>query len=278
MKMRKVPLWICLAGFLCLCCSAPPQQEAASPSAAASLPDLSRFKIIDLSYAYGEDTVFWPTAEPFLLEKGPEGMTEGGYFYNANNFRMAEHGGTHLDAPYHFYQGRLKVGDIAVDQLVGSAVVVDVSEKCRANRDYLATVEDFQAWEAANGAIAQGAIVLIRTGFGRFWPDAEQYLGTARRGAEAVAELHFPGLDAPAAKWLAEERAIRAVGIDTASIDYGQSSDYRSHVVLAENNIPIFENVANMHQLPTTGFQVVALPMKIAQGSGAPLRIIALVQ
>ena len=275
MKPRQYLQLICLAGFLCLSCSAP-SEEAAHQKEAVSLPDLNELRIIDLSYAFGEDTIFWPTADPFVLEKGPQGMTEGGYFYNANTFRSAEHGGTHLDAPYHFHEGGRKVGGIPVDQLVGTGVVLDISEKCQADRDYLAALEDFQAWETAHGAIPRGAIVLIRTGFGRFWPDAEQYLGTARRGQEAVAELHFPGLDAPAARWLAEERAIRAVGIDTASIDYGQSADYRSHIVLAESNIPIFENVANMDQLPLTGFQVVALPMKIAQGSGAPLRMIAL--
>jgi kynurenine formamidase len=277
MNTRQILRLTFLACFFFLSCSEPPQ-EAPGQESTVSLPDLSQLRILDLSYAYGEDTIFWPTAEAFVLEKGPEGMTEGGYFYNANTFSTAEHGGTHMDAPYHFYQGRRKVGDIPPSDLAGTGIVVDVAEKCMQDRDYLVNVQDFEAWESANGKIPSGVIVLIRTGFGRFWPDAEQYLGTAERGTEAVAKLHFPGLDGPAARWLAEERGIRAVGIDTASIDYGQSTDYRSHVALAENNVPIFENVANMDQLPLTGFQIVALPMKLAQGSGAPLRIIALLQ
>ncbi|HEX8247027.1 MAG TPA: cyclase family protein, partial [Pyrinomonadaceae bacterium] len=123
--------------------------------------------------------------------------------------------------------------------------------------------------------IPDGCIVLLQTGFGKFWADKKNYLGTDRRGAEAVGELHFPGLQPEAADWLAKNRRIRAVGIDTASMDYGQSQTFGSHVALASRDIPGFENVANLDRVPTKGAQVFALPMKIKGGSGAPLRIIA---
>jgi kynurenine formamidase len=119
-----------------------------------------------------------------------------------------------------------------------------------------------------------GAVVLLRTGRGAFWPDRARYLGTGRTGAAAVPELHFPGLDPAAARWLVE-RNVDAVGIDTPSIDRGQSTTFEAHQVLAAANIPIFENVAQLDQLPATGAFVIGLPMKIGGGSGGPLRLVA---
>lgn len=138
-------------------------------------------------------------------------------------------------------------------------------------------VAELLSWEARNGRIEPGSIVLIRTNFSKRWPDAAAYLGTAERGAEAVAKLHFPGLHPEAAEWLVEERNIKAVGLDTASIDYGQSTGFETHRILAVRDIPIFENLTQLDQLPARGATLIALPMKIAGGSGAPLRVIALV-
>ena len=94
-------------------------------------------------------------------------------------------------------------------------------------------------------------------------------------GEAAVAELSFPGLDPAAAEWLVENRGVKAVGIDTASIDRGKSTRFEAHVALMTRNVPAFENVANLERLPATGAFVVALPVKIRGGSGGPLRIVA---
>jgi len=201
--------------------------------------------------------------------------TEKGYFYTANQFCAAEHGGTHADAPIHFAAGGGTVDQIPLQQLIGPAAVVDVSAKASADRDYRVTVPDFLAWEKQHGTIPENTIVLLRTGYDRYWPDSARYLGTAERGAEAVAKLHFPGLDPQAARWLAQQRRIKAVGLDTASIDYGQSTLFQSHQTLSGSGIPIFENVAGLAGLPATGSWVLALPMKIRGGSGAPLRLVA---
>jgi kynurenine formamidase len=120
-------------------------------------------------------------------------------------------------------------------------------------------------------------IVLLRTGWSRHWPDRAKYLGTDQRGEEAVSNLHFPGLHPSAAQWLTGRRRVKAVGIDTASIDHGQSQRFQSHVTLFEHQVPALENVAYLDQLPVSGFTVIALPMKIAGGSGAPLRIVAVI-
>jgi kynurenine formamidase len=232
--------------------------------------------VVDLSHPYDTDTIYWPTEEGFVLEKEFEGITEKGYFYSANKFRSAEHGGTHVDAPVHFHRGGATVDALALDRLIGPAVVVDVSAAASRDRDYQITRADFARWERKHGRIPSGAIVLLRTGFGRFWPDRKRYLGTDQRGPEAVAGLHFPGLHVDAARWLVSARHVHAVGLDTASIDHGQSTRFETHVALFERGVPAFENVANLDALPPRGFTVVALPMKIRGGSGGPLRIVAI--
>src|SRR5262245_61780623 len=251
-------------------------------AAACSRPaEPSRFPagtIVDLSHDYGSETVFWPTADPFRLEKVADGVTPQGYYYAANNFSGSEHGGTHLDAPVHFAQGHWTVDQIPLDRLIGKAVVVDVSQACASNADYQVSTADFTAWEQAHGMLEPDSIVLIRTDFAKRWPDAQAYLGTSERGEAAVAKLHFPGLHPDAAKWLADTRKVKAVGLDTASIDYGQSTLFESHRTLYERNIPAFENLTALDQLPPRGAEVYALPMKIKGGSGGPLRAVAVLR
>jgi len=235
-------------------------------------------EIVDLTHDFGEETIYWPTDEEgFVFEKLSAGLTEQGYYYAANRFRTAEHGGTHLDAPLHFAAGGAAVDDISLERLVGPAVVVDVAASAAANADYEVTRGDFTAWESRNGRLPEGSIVLLRTGFGSRWGDRASYLGTDRSGPDAIPELHFPGLHPDAARWLVEERSIGAIGLDTPSIDTGQSKLFESHRILFERGIPAFENLANLESLPARGFHVVALPMKIRGGSGAPLRAIAIV-
>jgi len=142
-------------------------------------------------------------------------------------------------------------------------------------RDLRIGPTDLVRFETQHGRIPDGAIVLLRTGFGQYWPDPRAYLGTDKRGPEGVAELSFPGLHPSGAEWLVTERKVGAVGIDTASIDYGRSTHFETHQVLAAAQIPIFENVAHLEVLPPTGAWVVALPMKIEGGSGGPVRIVA---
>ena len=241
----------------------------------AGVFDGSAGRWVDLTHDVSEDAVFWPTADPFVLDTVAWGMTEGGYFYSAFNFASSEHGGTHLDAPIHFAEGRRSTEQVPLSNLIGRAVVV--RDAGAGGADHLVGVGAFEDWESRNGPIPDGAIVLLDTGWASRWPDAATYLGTDMRGEEAVPELHFPGLDPDAATWLVENRNIAALGIDTPSIDYGQSSAFQSHRILYAENIPGFENVASLGELPESGAFVVALPMKIAGGSGGPLRIVAFV-
>ena len=254
------------AAFALLACAA--GSPARDPFAGAT--------IVDLTHAFDASTVFWPTEEEgFVLETVFAGRTEGGYWYEANRFRSAEHGGTHLDAPVHFGEGRHAVDAIPLERLAGPAVRVDVSAACAADPDHAVTVAELRAFEATHGRIPDGAIVLVHTGWSRHWPDRARYLGSDRRGPEAADALRFPGLSAEAARWLAGERRVAAVGIDTASLDPGASRSFAAHRELAAAEVPGLENLTGLDRLPPRGFSLVALPMKIRGGSGAPLRAIA---
>ncbi len=243
-------------------------------SVAMSVPPDSK-KLVDLTHSFDEHTIYWPTEDGFKLIREAAGFTDKGYYYAANRFMCAEHGGTHINAPIHFFEKGRSVDQIPLARLTGPGACVDVSRKCATDRDYLVAVEDFKKWETDNKASLENRIVLIRTGFGRYWPDRAKYLGTAEHGKAAVAKLHFPGLDPSAAAWLITRRHIRMVGIDTASIDYGQTQNYPTHRRLFRDGVPALENVAAMDEVPANNFTVIALPMKIKGGSGGPCRIIA---
>jgi kynurenine formamidase len=232
-------------------------------------------RLVDLTHSFGADTIVWPTEQDFRLVLQQAGETPGWYYYASNRLEMAEHGGTHIDAPIHFSKGGQTLDQIPIDRLVGAGVRIDVAAQCARDRDYLVTIRDFEQWEGEHGRIPIGAIVLVDTGFARYWPSRQQYLGTELRGSEGVRALHFPGLHPAAANWLVRERQVKAVGIDTASIDYGQSTTFETHVALLSRNVPVLENLGDLRDLPERGFDVIALPMKIAGGTGGPLRVIA---
>ncbi|HNP24447.1 MAG TPA: cyclase family protein [Panacibacter sp.] len=250
-----------------------------SCSPAKDLDDtISSGKWIDLSYDLSAQTLYWPNNPTnFKLDTTAEGITPGGFYYSTNAFSAPEHGGTHLDAPIHFAQHGLTVDKVDVDRLTGDAVVIDVSANALANRDYLVSTGDIANWEKKYGAIKENSIVLFKTGYGQFYPDAAKYFGTAEKGASAIPKLHFPGIDPTAATWLVQHK-VKAVGIDTPSIDYGQSKDFKTHQILLGAGICGFENIANINLLPATKAYIVALPMKIKNGTGGPLRIIAWVK
>ena len=260
-----------LAGLLWLLPLGLGAQTAAPPPV-----DLARARVVDLTWAFDETTLYWPTAPSrFELRVLHHGPTEGGFFYSSKAFCTPEHGGTHLDAPVHFAEGRRAADEVPPRQLIAPAAVVDVSAAAGRDPDYRLTVSDVRAWEGRHGGIPAGSIVLLRTGWGRRWPDAKSYLGDDRPGD--ASNLHFPSYGPEAAELLVKERKVAALGVDTASIDYGPSKDFPVHRLANGADVPGLENVARLEELPEWGAWVIALPMKIATGSGGPLRIVALV-
>jgi kynurenine formamidase len=245
-------------------------------SAGAQLLDLTRYRLVDLTHAFGQRTLYWPTSpSTFRLDRLAFGPTPGGYFYAAYTFSTPEHGGTHLDAPIHFAANGLTADRVPLEQLVAPAVVIDVSAKAAADPVYRLTREDVLTFERRHGRIAHGTIVLLRTGWSSRWPDRQAYFGDTTAGD--ASRLRFPSYGSDAAELLVRERRVAALGADVASIDYGPSTDFAVHRIAAAANVPAFENLARLDAVPPTGALVIALPMKIEGGSGGPLRAIALV-
>jgi kynurenine formamidase len=242
----------------------------------SGLLDIGKAEIVDLTYPFDDKTVYWPTAPSnFELKRLAYGETASGYFYAANSFCAPEHGGTHLDAPIHFATGGKTADQVPLRQLIAPAVVIDVSGKAAADPDYRLSMEDLRSWEKKHGTIPAGAIALLRTGWGKRWPDRKRYLGDDTPGD--ASKLHFPSYGKEAAEYLVQQQRVGALGVDTASIDYGPSKDFVVHRIASAAAVPGLENLANLGELPEAGAWIVALPMKIAGGSGGPLRIIALI-
>jgi len=260
-----------LAAFFTSPASLAAERTGSSPTGPL---DLSRARVVDLSHAFDEKTIYWPTSPSnFKLTKLSYGETPGGYFYAANSFCTPEHGGTHLDAPVHFSQRGKTADQIPLRQLIAPGVVIDVSAKAASDPDYRLSLEDLKAWEKKYGAIPSGAL-LLRTGWGTRWPDKKRYLGDDTPGD--ASKLHFPSYGKEAVEYLLQHH-VSALGVDTASIDYGPSQDFIVHQLASAAGVPGLENLAQLEKVPEVGAWIIALPMKIAGGSGGPLRIVALI-
>lgn len=232
--------------------------------------------MLDMTYAYDNSTVYWPTAAPFKLAAAFRGMTAKGYWYASNNYSASEHGGTHADAPIHFAKGGRTIDQIPLGEWIGPAVKIDVSEKCARCRDYLLSTDDIAVWEKRCGRIPEGAWVIMYTGIDtKFYPDKKQVLGTEVPGAAAVPFLSFPGFSPEAVSFLIRERNIRGIALDTPSIDYGKSQDFKAHQIICGANKLALENIAGLDKLPETGAMLYVIPMLIRDGTGAPARVFA---
>ncbi|MFQ6037052.1 MAG: cyclase family protein [Candidatus Aminicenantales bacterium] len=236
----------------------------------------SQKRWLDMTFPFDERAIYWPTASPFNLTRVAWGETEGGYWYASNAFSASEHGGTHADAPIHFARNGRTIDKIPLEEWIGPAVKVDVTDKCQKDRDYRLSVEDIKNWEEEYGRIPDRAWVIMYTGIDtRYYPDKKKVLGTDKKGEEALPELSFPGFSPDSVTFLVEERNITGIAIDTPSIDYGKSKDFKVHQILFAADKLALENIAQLDRLPPRGATLYVIPMLIRGGTGAPARVFA---
>jgi len=236
-------------------------------------------RLLDMTYVYDENTIYWPNATPFKLTPEFHGMTEKGYWYAANFYAASEHGGTHADAPLHFAKDGRTIDQVPLEEWIGPAIKIDVREQCASDRNYLLSVEDIKKWEKKYGRIPSGAWVIMYTGIDtQFYPDRKKVLGTDKKGLEAIPELSFPAFSRESAEFLTKARKIRGIAIDTPSIDYGKSTEFWVHRVICGADKLALENIARLDKLPVKGATLYVIPMPIKGGTGAPARVFAIIR
>lgn len=229
-----------------------------------------RGRVVDLTHRLSPTIPYWPgeSYRPFEFRTLAT-LERDGVF--SGFFAMPEHMGTHVDAPNHFVAGHASVDQLRPEQLIAPAVVIDVREKVARDPDYQLTVADIRRWERRYGRIPRGAIVFMHTGWSARWGDPEAY-----RNRDAQGVMHFPGFSPEAATWLVRQRQIHGIGIDTLSVDFGPSKDFRVHHIMHGAGKYHLENVTRLEHLPPRGAIVIVGVLPIAGGSGGPARVFAL--
>lgn len=249
------------------------EPESRATVSRAKLDDLftGKVRLVDLTYTLNSKTPYWPGDKytPFQL-KTIATLEKDGVL--SKTISMPEHLGTHIDAPNHFEKNQPAVDRIPPKQLFGPGIVIDVKAQAEQNADYQLTLKDVEAWERKHGRIPNGAIVMLNTGWSRFWTNYDRYKNQDVRG-----RLHFPAFSAEAARFLVKQRGIRGIGIDTLSIDRGISKDFAVHHIVNGAGKYGLENVANLDKLPPRGFYLAVAPIKIETGTGGPTRIFAII-
>ena len=241
-----------------------------------------RMRLVDLTSPLSSSTPVMTLPEPFA---SPSGFSleelcrydERGPFWAANDFHMSEHTGTHLAAPTHWITGKdgRDVASIPLERLVGPACVIDVSRQVEADADFLLERSDVMEWEAEHGELPPGSWLLLRTGWARFADDPEAFINADETGP------HSPGVSAECARWLAEERPISGVGVETMGFDTGRAMEleppFPVHYYLLGNDKYGITSLQNVSELPETGALLVVAPLRIVGGTGSPARVFAIV-
>ncbi|KAF2882733.1 hypothetical protein ILUMI_23466 [Ignelater luminosus] len=227
---------------------------------------------VDLTWSFDNDTIYWTNSQPFVFTRKIAEIRRDGVWYAANEFCAGEHGGTHFDAPYHFNKQGWKVAEIPLSRLIVRGVKIDVTEEVELLKDKaLLLPEHLEQWEEDNGSIPKNSVLLIKFGWSKYYSNKTEYLGIDQQD-----NLNFPGLSEAAAEWIVKSRKIVGVGVDTASADAGRDINFPVHRILSAHQIYVLENVKIPAAFPDTGFILYVLPMKIQDGTGAPLRLIAI--
>ncbi|KAL5015296.1 hypothetical protein ScPMuIL_009566 [Solemya velum] len=230
-------------------------------------------KTVDMSHDLSIATPFWVGMPRFNFTILNRNNTSRGFWLENNAFQIAEHGGTHLDAPAHYYKGSWRTQLIPMDSLFGPGVVINVTDKVLTNPDYRVKTSDLSQWEANYGRIPPNAVIIMNSGWQYKFPNKTRVFNTT--DPEDPSTYHFPGWHEEAVQWLVDNRQVNIIGVDTPSTDYGQATHFPVHVLLGKYQIPGLENVANLDNVPKHGAIIYAPVVKLHDGSGGPARVFA---
>ncbi|SDS52780.1 Kynurenine formamidase [Friedmanniella luteola] len=222
---------------------------------------------LDLTHTLGEDFPAFTPGEEAVRRPGNTFAADG---YYQQRWDIYEHTGTHVDAPAHFNPDGRYVSELTPQELLVPAVVVSIARRAATDPDTVVTVADLREHERRHGRIGDGSAVLMYSGWGSKVPDPDAYRGAGTDGA-----LHFPGFGADACEWLIRRRRIRALGVDTLSIDPGNSTTFETHTILNGAERYGIENLANLHRLPACGARISVGVIPFKQGSGGPAKVLA---
>lgn len=259
-----------ISRLLFTACTVAKHQEENCPQKTIGAPLWQNYKVVDLSYRFNDRTIYWDDQADYRLNVTIYNDTQAGWFQE-DVVSEAIHGGTHLDSPVHFYKGGWDATEIPLERLLFVPVArVDVQDKVASNAEYLLSVQDVLDWEQRHGRLPDGCLFVAHTGQSKHWPNRTAYMGI-----EADGTKHFPAIAPEAASFLATERSVFGVGVDTPSVDAAE--DTTSHRVLSAVNAFILENLAAVDRLPFRGAYAIVLPLKLDGASGSPVRVVALV-
>jgi kynurenine formamidase len=260
-----------LLGLGAAACGSSSTPSNSSPaSAATGQQTIAYSKVIDLSHVISPKIPLWP-GDPKVVFKVVATMQKDGYYLRS--FTIGEHSATHMNAPNSFISGNTEaITSYAPEQRVVPAVVIDAHAQSAANADYQLTKQDVLDWEAKNGQIAPGSLVIMLTGWEDKWSDPPAFINQDAKGT-----LHFPGFAGSTTKWLVTDRQIAGVGIDTHGVDPGSDTSYATNTEMANTHKIAIECMANLDRLPAKGATLVLAPLQLQNGSGSPVDIVAFV-
>ena len=240
-----------------------------SPVAQARLatPALTDWTVIDLTQPLTLDMPIWPGDPAFEIEAWASYEVD---YYFINRISIGEHSGTHWGTPNTFIEGAASADMIPAEDLVVPAVVIDIRDKAEQDVDYRLTRDDLAAWEAANGEVPAGSVVILLTGWQDKWDDPAAFIGEDADGI-----LHWPGFGADVAEFLMTERGAAGLGTDTHGVDPGNDEEFGASFAAYSADGMILECLAGLDELPPVGATLVVGGLPIEGGSGSPARILA---
>ncbi|KAI8437450.1 hypothetical protein MSG28_011773 [Choristoneura fumiferana] len=230
-----------------------------------------KYDFIDLSHKFDQHTIYWPDMKPFDFTKKIAETGENYTWYAANEFEAGEHGGTHMDAPYHFYKPGKFVGELPLESLIVPLIIVDISSRVNGDPNFVLYKQHLDYM--LNNNDGKPCMIIFKFGWSQFYTDRKKYLGVNERDGT----LNFPGLSQEIAEWITTSyKNVVGVGVDVASLDPGSSTVFPVHQQLMAAGLFGMENVKLDTHVPEYGCTGIALPMKIAKGTGGPLRLVAI--